>query len=79
MIVTSVFSFSQNNSYPFSPLPNDKILDLHKKKAFANDKINVNKKLKTYFGKSRDIVGEREELLVTSIVSFPTMFPRLSL
>ena len=36
---------------PFNSLPNDKILDWSKFKAIADDKINVNKKLK--FGLER--------------------------
>ena len=32
--------------YPFNSLPNDKILDWSKLKAFADDKINITEKLK---------------------------------
>ena len=41
-------------------LPKDKILDRSKLKAFADDKINVNQKLKFDLGKVENIVGKGE-------------------
>ena len=41
-------------------LPNDKILDLPKLKAFADDKINVIQKLKFALGGVENIVGTEE-------------------
>ena len=52
-----------------NPLPNDKILDFSKLKAFADDKINVTKELKFGMGKGRKHCGEKEKMLVTSIFS----------
>ena len=41
-------------------LPNDKILDLLKLKSFANDKINVTKKLKFVLGRVENTVEKGE-------------------
>ena len=41
-------------------LPNNKIFDWSKFKAFADDKINVNEKLKYVFGRIENIVGKGE-------------------
>ena len=41
-------------------LPNDKILDWSKLKAFADDKINVTEKLKFVLGRVENIVGKGE-------------------
>ena len=53
MLVTSIFFFSHNVLNPFNensiiwvkfnPLPNDKVLDMTKLKAFADDKLNIAK------------------------------------
>ena len=42
----------------YNPLPNDKILDWSKSKAFAHDKINVNE---IWLGKGRKHCGERRK------------------
>ena len=44
----------------FNSIPKDKILDLSKLKAFADDKFNVNKILQFLFGKERNIVEKGE-------------------
>ena len=41
-------------------LPNDKISDRSKLKAFADDKINVIEKMKFVFGRVENIVGKGE-------------------
>ena len=41
-------------------LPNDKILDLLKLEAFADDKLNVTEKLKFVLGRVENIVGKGE-------------------
>ena len=51
-------------------LPNDKILDRSKLKAFADDKIKVLKMLIFVFEWVENIAGEKEKMLVTSIFSF---------
>ena len=43
----------------FNSLPNDKILNRTKLKAFADDKINVIKKLKIVLGLVENIVGKK--------------------
>ena len=44
----------------FNPIPNDKILDMTKLKAFADDEINVNEKLKVCLERVENIVGKGE-------------------
>ena len=44
----------------FNPLPNDRILDLSKLKAFAEDNLIVNQILKFAIGRLENIVGTRE-------------------
>ena len=44
----------------FNCLPNDKILDCSKLKAFADDKINVTQKLKVSLESVENIVGKAE-------------------
>ena len=44
----------------FNSLPNGKILDLTKLKAFADDKINVTKMLQFALGSVENIVGKGE-------------------
>ena len=51
-------------------LPNDKILDWSKWKAFADDKLNVTENLKFVLGRVENIAGKGEKMLVTSIFSF---------
>ena len=62
-------SLQLRGHYPLNSLSNDKILEWSKLKAFAEDKINVNEKLK--FGLRRiKTLWEKEKMLVTSIFSF---------
>ena len=56
-------------------LPNNKILDWFKLKAFAEDKLNVAKMLISVFD-SVENVGKKEKMQVTSISLFPTMFSK---
>ena len=53
----------------FNSLPNDKILDWSKFKAFADDKINVNEQLKSGLGRVENILGKGGNA-VSSIFSF---------
>ena len=59
----------------FNPLPDDRILDWSKLKAFADDKLNVTKMLIFVFDKVENIVG-KGEIVCTSNFSFPTMFSK---
>ena len=54
----------------FNSLPNDKILDLSELKAFADERINVVKKIKICLRKGRKTWWKKEKMLVTSIFSF---------
>ena len=70
--------WQQNQSWSYS-LPNGKISDWSKLKAFAEDKINVTEKLKVVLRRVENIVGKGENA-VTSIFSFfHNVFKRLLL
>ena len=59
-------------------MPNDKILDVTKLKAFADDKINVAQMMISVYDSVENIVGKGEKMLVTSILSFSlNVFKRL--
>ena len=64
--------------YTFNSLPNDKILDRFKLKAFVDYKLNVNEKL--YFGLERvqNIVGKGENASYQHFLLFPQCFQKLS-
>ena len=55
----------------FNPLPNDKMLDSSKFKAFADDKINVGKKTETVYGKLENNVGKGENAGYQHFLLFP--------
>ena len=58
-------------------LPNDKILDYIKLKAFADNKTNVNQVMISVFGRVENIV-EKQKILVTRSFSFShNVFKRL--
>ena len=57
-------------------LPNDKISHLSKLKAFADYKINVNKKFKFGFGRVENIVRKGENAGYQHFLLFPTMFSK---
>ena len=59
-------------------LPNDKIIDWSKLKAFADDKINVIKELKFVLGREENIVGKGENAGYQHFLLFPQCFQRLS-
>ena len=73
MLVTSIFSFSLN------PLPNNKILDHSKLKAFAYNKINLNQKLKFILWIVEKIVGREENAGYQHFLLFPQCFQKASL
>ena len=62
----------------FNSLPNDKILDWSKLKAFADDKINVNEVLKIGLGKVENIVGKGENAGHQHFLLFPQCFQKPS-
>ena len=57
-------------------LANDKILDWFKLKAFADNKIYVNKKLKLGIGRVENIVGKGENAGYQDFFHLPTMFSK---
>ena len=60
-----------------NPFPHDKILDLTKLKAFANDKLNVTKLIISVFDRVENIV-RKGEIACTSKISFShNVFKRL--
>ena len=56
-------------------LPNDKILDQSKLKAFADDKICY-RKMEIWFGKGRKHCGKRRKCWLPAFSPFPTMFSK---
>ena len=57
-------------------LPNNKILDWFKFKAFADGKINVGKTLKTVYGSVENIVGKRENAGYQHFLLFQQCFQK---
>ena len=62
----------------FNSLPNNKILDWSKLKAFADDKINVTEKLKFVLERVEDIVGKGENAGYQHFLLFPQCFQKNS-
>ena len=62
----------------FKPLPNDKILDMTKLKAFADDKINVPQIMISVFDRVEDIVGKGENAGHQHFLLFPQGFQKTS-
>ena len=61
-----------------NPLPNGKILDQSKLKAFADDNLNVYQKLKFALGRVENIVGKRENAGYQHFLLFPQYFQKAS-
>ena len=59
-------------------LPNDKILDWSKLKAFADDKLNATEKLKFVLGWIENIVGKGENAGFQHFLLFPQCFQKAS-
>ena len=62
----------------FNSLPNNKILDWSKLKAFADDKINVTEKLKLILERVENIVGKGENAGYRHFLLFPQCFQKPS-
>ena len=56
--------------YIINTLPNDKIVDMSKLKAFADDKLDVTEEIENCPEKGRKQCGKKEKMLVSSIFSF---------
>ena len=59
-------------------LPNDKILDLTKLKAFADGKLKVTKMMIFLFDREENIVGKGENVGYHHFLLFPQCFPKPS-
>ena len=68
----SMFHLSVNS------LPNDKILDWSKLKAFADDLIRVMENLKFVLGRAESIVGKGENAGYQHFLLFPQCFQKAS-
>ena len=62
--------------YFLNSLPNDKILDWSKMKAFADDNINVKEKFKFGLGRVENIVGKGENAGNRHFLLFSQCFPK---
>ena len=69
--VNQYFSF-------FNSLPNNKILDVTKLKAFADDKINIAQVKISIFDKVENIVGKGENAGYQHFLLFPQCFQKAS-
>ena len=58
----------------FTSLPNDKLLDWSKLKAFADDKINEIEKLKFVLGRVENIIGKEGNAGYHHFLLFPQRF-----
>ena len=63
--------YQKDPMYSSLSISSDKILDWAKFKAFADDKINVNKNLRFVFGRIKNIVGEGENAGYQHFLLFP--------
>ena len=61
----------------FNPLPNDKISDETKLKAFANKKLNVARMMIALFNRVENTVGKEENAGYLHFSPFPTVFSRV--
>ena len=62
----------------FNPLPNDKILDMTKLKAFADDKIDVAQMIVSVFDRVENIVGKGKNDGYQHFLLFPQCFQKTS-
>ena len=62
----------------FNALPDDKILDLTKLKAFANDKLNIAKMTVFLYDRVENIVGKGENAGYQHFLLFSQCFPKPS-
>ena len=58
----------------FNPLPDDKISDWSKSKAFADDKLNVTQNIKVVFHRIENNIGKKEDAGYKHFLLFPQCF-----
>ena len=61
-----------------NPLPNNKILDVTKLKAFADDKLNVARTMISLLDRIENTVGKGENAGYQHFLLFPQCFPKPS-
>ena len=71
-------SFFRIEKFILNSLPNDKMLDPSKFKAFADDKLNVNQKSQFLFLGVGNIVERRENAAYQYFLLFPKFFQKAS-
>ena len=89
MLIISIFFFTHNvfysikgrNNYlsSINSLPNDKISDWSKLKAFADNKIKILKMIIFVFDRVENIVGKGENAGCQHFLLFPQCFQKVSL
>ena len=62
----------------YNPLPNDKILDVTKLKAFADDKLNVATMMFSLYDRVENTAGKGENAGNQHFLLFPQCFPKPS-
>ena len=67
-----------NGKVNVNSLPNDKILDVPKLKAFADDKTNVAQMMIYVFDRVKNIVGKGENAGYQHFLLFPQCFQKAS-
>ena len=67
-----------NLVHSLNPLPNDKILDVTKMKAFADGKLNVARMLISLLDRVENTVGRGENAGYQHFLLFPQYFPKPS-
>ena len=78
-VVFVIYVRPVSRSKSSNSLPNDKILDWSKLKAFADNKINLNKKSKLVFGRVKNIVEKGENAGYQHFLLFQQCFQKGSL
>ena len=74
MVVTSIFSFSLYVFTCLNPLPDIRILDMTKLKAFAGDKLNITRTMVSPLDRVENTVGKGENGY-QHFLPFPQCFP----
>ena len=72
----SCFGMAVCSTKPINPLPNNKIFDCSKLKAFPDDKLNLAEKLKFVFGRIENIMGKGENAGYQHFLLFLQCLPK---
>ena len=73
------FKSKWNNLNPLNPLPNNKIFDVTKLKAFADDKLKVDRMLTFLRDTVENTLGKEENAGYQHFLLFPMCFPKPTL